>query len=93
MFITSIVATSISTLILILGIPGIIAGYGLLKKKSWSRILILILAAFNLLNIPFGTMLGGYTFWVMLQDEYQENYYDRLAAGTVKPWYEPEAMI
>jgi hypothetical protein len=29
----------------------------------------LILGALNLFNIPFGTALGLYTFWVLLNDE------------------------
>jgi len=69
MFITSIVATVLSLIIFIFSIPGIIGGYGLLKRKNWARILVLILGALELLNIPFGTMLGIYTLWVLLQDE------------------------
>ncbi len=68
-FITSIVATVLSLIIFIFSIPGIIGGWGLLKRKNWARILILIIGALNLLNIPFGTMLGVYTLWALLQEE------------------------
>lgn len=68
-FILSIIASVIATLIVITCIPGIIGGIGLLKRKSWARILILIVAAVDLLDIPFGTALGVYSFWVLLQDE------------------------
>ena len=59
----------IAILLCLLSIPGIIGGYGLLKGFPWSRILVLILGCFNLLQIPFGLMLGIYTFWVLMQDE------------------------
>jgi len=69
MFITAIVATVLSLIIFVFSIPGIIGGYGLMKSKNWARLLVLILGALNLLNIPFGTMLGVYTIWALLQEE------------------------
>ena len=57
------------TALLVLSLPGIVAGIGLLKRKEWARILALIVGFFNLINIPLGTALGAYTFWVLLQDE------------------------
>ena len=53
--------------LLIISAPGIIGGFGILKKYSWARVLVLILGALNLLNIPFGTILGVYTFWVLFE--------------------------
>lgn len=55
--------------LLVISAPGIIGGYGILKKYFWARILVLILGAFNLLNIPFGTILGVYTFWGLLDED------------------------
>ena len=69
MAITSIIASAVSVFLLVISLPGVIGGYGLLKKYSWARILVLILGALNLLNIPFGTILGAYTFWVLLNDD------------------------
>lgn len=73
--ITSSVATAISSLLLIIAAPGFVGAYGLFKRKRWSRILVMVLAAFNLFSIPFGTILGIYTFWVLLQDE-SMNYFE-----------------
>jgi fructose-specific phosphotransferase system IIC component len=54
-------------------LPGIIAyivaGYGLLKYKSWARILAIILAILNLILFPIGTALGIYTLVIMFNDE------------------------
>ncbi len=52
-----------------LSIPGIIAGIGLLNVRSWARILAMIMACFDAFNIPIGTALTVYTFWVLLNDE------------------------
>jgi len=52
-----------------LSLPGIIAGMGLLKFRPWARIVTIVLSALNLMNFPFGTILGIYGLWVMLSDE------------------------
>jgi len=74
----SVVDTGVDALLASFGvlcffIPGIIAyglaGYGLLKYKSWARILAIILALLNLILFPIGTLIGIYTLWVMFNDE------------------------
>lgn len=45
---------------------GIIAGWGLLERQPWARVLAIVLACLNLLSMPFGTALGIYTLWVLL---------------------------
>ncbi len=67
--ITSLVGSIIALIILVLSLPGLIAGIGLLRLQPWSRILTLILAVFDLMAIPVGTAFGLYTIWVLLQDE------------------------
>jgi hypothetical protein len=57
------------TYIVIFSAAQIIGAVGLLKRKSWSRILMIIVSAFKLLNVPLGTALGIYTIWVLIQDE------------------------
>jgi hypothetical protein len=53
---------------LVLGLPGVLAGIGLLRRQTWGRILALIVGFFNLFNVPIGTALGAYTFFVLLQE-------------------------
>lgn len=50
-------------------LPGLIGGIGLLARKEWARILVLIVSVFDILNVPVGTAVAVYTFWVLLQDE------------------------
>ena len=44
--------------IAILALPTVIAGFGLLARKSWARPLTIILAIFNLFAFPIGTALA-----------------------------------
>ena len=53
----------------LLGIPKIIAGIGLLKKKEWGRVLTLIVSFISLMNIPFGTALGIYSIVILVKEE------------------------
>ena len=53
----------------LLAIPGLIAGYGLLKFRPWARMLTIVLAVFELIRFPFGTILGIYSLWVLLSSE------------------------
>ena len=48
------------------GVIGIVAGWGLLERQPWARMLAIVLACLNLVDLPFGTGLGVYTLWVLL---------------------------
>ena len=59
----------LSFLFLLISITGIIAGIGLLRVRPWGRILALIIGFIALMRIPFGTALGIYTIWALMNDE------------------------
>ena len=59
-----------------LALPGFAAGYGLLKRRVWGRVLAIIVAALDLFNIPIGTAVGLYALWVLTHEK---------AAGYFKP--------
>ena len=65
----SSIGSIVGTMLLVVSIIGIIAAIGLIYRKSWSRILSLIVCALKLLNLPFGTAIGIYGIWVLMQDE------------------------
>ena len=52
-----------------LGIPGLVAGIGLLTLRPWARILGIVISALDLAHIPFGTALGIYGLWVLFNRE------------------------
>lgn len=67
--ILAIIAKVMLIFIIILSIPGIIAGIGLLKRKEWARILTLVISVINLINVPVGTAVGVYSIWTLVQPE------------------------
>jgi tRNA A-37 threonylcarbamoyl transferase component Bud32 len=69
MTITRIVGISVALFFFITSVPELIAGIGLLKRRSWARILAIILAILDLIQIPIGTAIGIYALWVLLNDE------------------------
>jgi hypothetical protein len=70
--IIGIVGMALSVLLLILSIPSIIAGIGLLQYKNWAKIMAVIVSALHLFSIPFGTALGIYGLWVLCSEKSQE---------------------
>ena len=70
--ITSIIGNSIGSILIFLSVPSIIGGIGLYRQKVWGRILAIILCFLSLLSIPFGTAIGIYGIWVLLNDEAKE---------------------
>jgi hypothetical protein len=55
-------------LAVVLGIPPLVAGYAMLKRKSWARVAAIVSACLTALSFPFGTALCVYTFWFMFTD-------------------------
>jgi len=55
--------------LLILALPSLAGGIGLLQLKPWARILEIVLSALHLFAVPFGTALGIYGLWVLLKPE------------------------
>ncbi len=52
----------------VIAFPSILAGAGLLQRREWGRILALVVGILSLLDIPFGTALGVYTIWALMDD-------------------------
>ena len=67
--ILSTIATIITIFLVIISIPGILAGLGLLKRKEWARILTMILSVIELFSFPVGTAIGIYSLWALNQPE------------------------
>ena len=45
------------------------AGIALRARRAWSRPVALVFGVLDLALLPFGTALGIYTLWVLLNDE------------------------
>lgn len=67
--ILSIIADVLAIVFIIISVPGILAGMGLYKRKEWARILTLILSVIEIFSFPFGTAIGIYSIWALIQPE------------------------
>jgi hypothetical protein len=59
---------------IVTGVLGVIAGWGLLDRQSWARILAVVLAFLSVLHFPLGTAIGAYTLWVLLPASSEQEY-------------------
>jgi hypothetical protein len=55
-------------------LAGLLAGWGLLSRQPWPRMLLIVLGCFSLLDMPFGTALGIYTLRVLLPAQSEEEF-------------------
>jgi len=54
-----------SSVLILLSLPRLIAGIGLLKFRNWGRILTFVVSILGLIDFPLGTGLGIYALWVL----------------------------
>jgi len=67
--IAMVIGLCIAGFLLLVSAPAIIGGWGLIKGKSWSRVLMIVISALHLLSFPVGTALGIYGLWVLLNEQ------------------------
>lgn len=89
--ILGIIGIAIVGLIVILSIPTLVAGFGLLNFRPWARTLTTILCVIDLLNIPIGTIVGAYGLWVMLSAETEPLFRRQEGGQPVQPWNQHRA--
>ncbi len=100
--IVAAIGLGVAIFFLVLALPGIIGGWGLLNFRPWARILIIVVSVLHLLHIPFGTALGVYGLWTLLNDETRRLFqtggqiyvpapaqYPAVATGPQQPTYPP----
>ena len=56
-------------LLFLYGVIKMIGGIGVLKHKQWGRYMIIAVSGLGCLNVPFGTLFGVYSMWVLLQEQ------------------------
>lgn len=75
--ITSTVGALIGGYLVLLSLPSLIAGLGLVNRRPWARIVGLVVCCLALVKVPLGTALGIYGLWVLTREEAE----DVLAGG------------
>jgi len=77
MRVTRIVGWAVAVFIAVFSLPGIIAGFGLLKRRYWGKVLALIIGLLNVANFPLGTALCAYAVWFWLQSDSEALFHRR----------------
>ncbi len=65
MTVLGIIAGVVIFVAMVVSLPSLIGGIGLLKGKDWARTAVLIVSFFNLLAFPLGTALGAYGIYML----------------------------
>ena len=73
----------------VFGVPPIIAGYAMLKRKRWARVMGIVSACLTAMSFPFGTALCVYTMWFMFGQG--EQFYRGYDAPPAPPNYLKDA--
>ena len=61
---------------LLFSVPSFVAGYGMLKRKSWAKVWAMIAGGVAGMSFPLGTALCVYTFWFLFSGGGKELYSD-----------------
>ncbi len=77
--------SGISLLILCKGALSLAAGWGLMHRAPWARMLAVILGILALFSVPFGTALGVYTLWVLMPSGTEAAYLGSGPGGPGRP--------
>jgi len=64
-----VIGTIVFLVVLLISVPGLIGGIGLMRMAPWSRVFMIVISALELLHVPFGTALGIYGLWVLTKPE------------------------
>ena len=73
----------VTLFLLVLSLPGLATGIGLLMFKPWARILGIVLSALQLLGFPVGTAIGIYSLWVLLNKDTERLFGGNLPTPTI----------
>ena len=67
--VTAAAFTTLAVLAMVWGVVHVIVGIPLRRRQPWSRLIALMLGSVDLLLLPYGTALGAYALWVLLDEK------------------------
>ena len=70
--IIGVTGMALVTFLVVLSLPGVIVGIGLIQHKPWARIAGIVLSILGLMMVPFGTIVGVYGLWVLFSKETEQ---------------------
>lgn len=73
-------------------VPSFVAGYAMLKKKSWARLSAIIGGVIAAMSVPFGTAACVYALWFFLGDNWKEVYAEEEFRFNAGPGQIPQGL-
>ena len=67
--ITAAVFTTLAIIAMLWGTAHVVVGVPLRRHRPWARLMALMLGSVDLLLLPYGTALGMYALWVLLNEK------------------------
>jgi hypothetical protein len=67
--VTAVAFTALALIAIAWGAAHVVVGTPLRRHRPWSRLLALTLGAVDLLLLPYGTALGVYAIWILLNED------------------------
>ena len=67
--ILGLMGLALSAVLLVIGVPYVLCGWGLFKLRGWARILAIVLAALALTSFPLGTAFGVYALVILFRKD------------------------
>ena len=66
---TAAVFTALAVIAMLWGAAHVVVGVPLRRRRPWARLMALMLGSIDLLLLPYGTALGIYALWVLLDEK------------------------
>lgn len=66
---TAAAFVTLAILVLLWGLVHLFVGRRLRRHVRWARLAALMLGSVDLVLLPYGTALGGYSLWTLLRDD------------------------
>jgi hypothetical protein len=61
--------TTLAVVAIVWGAAHVVVGVPLRQRKPWARLVALLLGSVDLVLLPYGTALGVYALWVLLNEQ------------------------
>jgi hypothetical protein len=66
---TAVIFATLGVIAVVWGAAHMAVGFPLRRRRHWSRLAALMLGAVDLALLPYGTVLGAYSLWVLLRED------------------------
>ena len=66
--VTAVIFTTLAIIAIVWGSAHVVVGVPLRRRQPWARMAALMLGSVDLLLLPYGTALGVYALWVLLNE-------------------------